>query len=67
MLARSGYGFAGQTDGLIDHGLNGSLYGGQIRPGVDQSAQQHVARYPGGGVDPQMELATHGAAICAAR
>ena len=52
MLSGSGYGFAAQPDGLTDHGVDGLLDDRQICTGVDQRAQQHVARDSSGGIDP---------------
>ena len=67
VLSGSGHRCRCQPHRVSDHGVDGLLHDRQIRTRVDQRTQQHVARDPGGGIDPGMASAAHGAAIWAAR
>ena len=53
--------------GVGDHRVHRGLHDREIRAGIDQSPEQHVAGDPRGGVDPGVPAGSHGAAICAAR
>ena len=50
--ARPGHRAASDRDLAGHHGGHRGLHRGERRTGVEQRAEQHVARDPGGGVDP---------------
>ena len=63
VLPGTRHGVAAQRDRVTDHRVNGPLYDGQIRTGIDQGAQQHIAGDPRRGIDPELPGDAHGAAI----